>query len=85
LAGRSGANAAAERMRSIVTEGLDLAEWAGGVAYRWVTPFAAGQALAVPRQPPTIDRDSYVAFTGTQPRSNGARLPADPLRSYVTK
>jgi hypothetical protein len=52
-------------------EGLDPAGCAGGVAYRWVTPFAAGQALAVPRQPPTIDRDSYVAFTGRQPRSNG--------------
>ncbi len=46
--------------------------------------FAAGQALAVPRQPPTLDRDSYVAFTGTQPRELGARLPADALRSYVT-
>ena len=38
-----------------------------------VTPFAAGQALAVPRQPPTIDRDSYVAFTGTQPHANWGR------------
>ncbi len=69
-----------------MTEGLDPAECAGGVAYRWATPFAAGRALAVPRQPPTIDRASYVAFTGTQSHPNGrARLPADPLRSYVTK
>ena len=43
-------------------EGLDPADRAGGVAYLWVTPFAVGQALAVPRQPPTIDGDSYVAF-----------------------
>ena len=48
-------NAAAERMRSIVMEGFDPASRAGGVAYLRVTPFAAGQALAVPRQPPTID------------------------------
>ena len=40
------------------------------MAYLWVTPFAAGQALAVPGQPPSIDRDSYVAFTGTQPHAN---------------
>ncbi len=32
------------------------------------------QALAVPRQSPTIHRDSYVAFTRTQPRSNGGAL-----------
>ena len=74
-----------------MTGGLDPAECAGAVAYRWETPVAAGQALAVPRQSPTIHRDSYVAFTRTQPRSNGgalergrartgARLPADPLR-----
>jgi hypothetical protein len=50
-------------MRSIVMEGLDPAGRAGGVAYLWVTPFAAGQALAVPRQPPTIGGDSCVAFT----------------------
>jgi hypothetical protein len=56
-----------------MTEGLDPADRAGGVAYRWVTPFAAGQALDVQRQPPTIDRDSYVAFTGTQPHPNGGR------------
>ena len=48
-------------MRPIVTEGLDPAECAGGVAYRRVTPFAAGQVLAVPRQSPTIHRDSCVA------------------------
>jgi len=35
--------------------------------------FAAGQARAVPRRPPTIDRDSYVAFTGTQPHANWGR------------
>jgi len=44
---------AAERMRSIVTEGLGPAD--RGVAYLWVTPFA-GQALAIPRQPPTTNR-----------------------------
>ena len=49
------ANAAAERMRSIVMEGFDPAGRAGGVAYLRVTPFAAERALAVPRQPPTID------------------------------
>ena len=56
-----------------MTVGLDPAGRAGGVAYLWVTPFAAGQALAVPRQPPTIDRDSCVAFTGTQPHANWGR------------
>jgi hypothetical protein len=60
-------------MRSIVTEGLDPADRAGGVAYLWVTLFAAGQALAVPRQQPTIDRHSHVAFTGTQPHANWGR------------
>ncbi len=68
-----------------MTVGLDPAGRAGGVAYRWVTRFAAGQALGVPRQPPTIDGDSYVAFIGAQPHANGgARLPADALRSCVT-
>jgi hypothetical protein len=72
-------------MRSIVTEGLDLAEWAGGVAYRWVTPFAAGQACAVPRQPPTIDDDSYIRpHRRATARELGTRLPADALRSCVT-
>ena len=64
-----------------MTEGLDPAECAGGVAYRWVTPFAAGQALAVPRQSPTIHRDSYVAFTRTQPHANGGA----PARRCTTK
>ena len=73
MAGRSGANATAERMRSIATEALDPAGRAGGVAYLWGTPFAAGQALAVPRQPPTIDGDSDVAFTGAQPHANWGR------------
>jgi hypothetical protein len=85
LAGRSGANAAAERMRSIATEALDPAGRAGGVAYLWGTPFAAGQACAVPRQPPTIDDDSYIRpHRRATARELGTRLPADALRSCVT-
>lgn len=55
--------------------GLDPSGRAGGVAYLWVTRFAAGQALAVPRQPPAIDRHSCVAFTGTQPHTNWGACP----------
>ena len=64
-------------------EGLGPADLAGGVAYLWVTPFAAGQALAVPRQPPTIDRDSCVACTGTQPHANWVRA-CPPMHYEVT-
>ena len=53
MAGRYGANAAAERMRSMATQALDPAARAGGVASLWLTRFAAGPALAVPREPLT--------------------------------
>ena len=43
---------------------------ASGVAYLRATPFAAGQALAARRQPPAIDRDPCIAFTGAQPQAN---------------
>ena len=43
--------------------------------------YTAGQVLAVPRQSPTIHRDSCVAFTRTQPRSNGGA----PTRRSTTK
>ena len=46
---------------------------ASGVAYLRATPFAAGQALAARRQPPAIDRDSCIAFTGAQPQANLGR------------
>jgi hypothetical protein len=61
---------AAERIASIVIEALDPAERAEGVAYLCVTPFAAGQTLAVPLQPITIERDGYVAFVDAQPHAN---------------
>ncbi len=72
-------------MRSIATEALDPAGRAGRVAYLWVTPFAAGQACAVPRQSPTIDGDSYVRpQRRVAARELGTRQPADALRSCVT-
>ena len=49
------------RIASIVVEALEPAERNGGVAYLCVTPFAAGQTLAVPLQPIAIDRDCYGA------------------------
>jgi hypothetical protein len=55
---------------------------AGGVAYRCATPFAAGQAPAVRRQPPAIDRDCCVAITGGQPHANWQR--AGPPMNYVS-
>ncbi len=55
---------------SIVIGALDPAERTGGVAYLCVTPFAAGQTLAVPLQPVAIDRDCYVAFVDAQPHAN---------------
>ena len=67
-----------------MTVGLDPAGHAGGVAYLWATRFAAGQALAVPRQPPTIDGDSYVAFTRTQPHANWGR-PCPPMHCEVVR
>jgi len=54
---------------------------ASGVAYLRATSFAAGQALAAWRQPPAIDRDSCIAFTGAQPQANLGR--AWPMR-YVS-
>ena len=71
-------------MRPIATVGLDPAGHAGGVAYLWATRFAGGQALAVPRQPPTIDGDSYVAFTRTQPHANWGR-PCPPMHCEVVR
>jgi hypothetical protein len=58
------------RIASIVIEALEPAERAGGVAYLCVTPFAAGQTLAVPLQPIAIDGDCYVAFIDAQPDAN---------------
>ncbi len=55
---------------SIVIGALEPAERTGGVAYLCVTPFAAGQTLAVPLQPVAIDRDCYVAFVDAQPQAN---------------
>ena len=52
---------------------------AGGVARLCVTPFNAGQALALRRQPPTIDHHSCVAFTGAQPHANWRRA-CPPMR-----
>ena len=60
----------AGRIALIVIEALEPAERAGGVAYLCVTPFAAGQTLAVPLQPIGIDRDCYVAFIDAQPHAN---------------
>ena len=65
----------------MVMEALDRADRAGGVAYLWLTTFAAGQALAVPRQPLTIGGDSCVAVTGAAAREPGARPSAGALRS----
>ena len=56
---------------------------AGGVARLRATPFAAGQALALRRQPPAIDRDRCVAFTGAQPHANRRR--ACPPMRYVSR
>jgi len=70
MAGPSGGGLEAERIATIVTGALEPAERARGVAYLCVTPFAAGQALAVPVQPVVIDRDCYVAFVDAHPRAN---------------
>jgi hypothetical protein len=84
LAEWCGANAAAEWMRSMAMGALDPGGRAGGVAYLWLTTFAAGPALAVPREPLIIDRNSCVAFTGAPTREPGARLSAGALRSGAT-
>jgi hypothetical protein len=73
---------------SIVTGALEPAERAGGVAWLCVTPFAAGQTLAVPGQPVAIDRDCYVAFVDADPRANWGHacryLLIDALTGEVT-
>ena len=56
---------------------------AGGVAYLCATPFAAGQALALRRQPPATDRASCIAFTGAQPHANSRR--ACPPMRYASR
>ena len=56
---------------------------AGGVARLCVTPFAAGQALALRRRPPATDRDCCVAFTGAQPHANWRR--ACPPMRYASR
>jgi hypothetical protein len=70
MAGPSGGGLKAGQIASIVIGALEPAERAGSVAYLCVTPFAAGQALAVPVQPVVIDRDCYVAFVDAHPRAN---------------
>jgi hypothetical protein len=70
MAGPSGGGLEAGQLVSIVIGALEPAERAGGVAYLCVTPFAAGQTLAVPVQPVVIDRDCYVAFVDTHPHAN---------------
>jgi hypothetical protein len=64
-----GGGLGAERIASIVTEALEPAERASGVAYLCVTPFAAGQTLGVPVQPVVTDRDCYVAFVDAHPHA----------------
>ena len=61
-------------------EALDPAGRAGGVAYLCATSFGAGHALAVLAQPPAIDPDSCIAFTGAQPHANWRRA-CPPTRS----
>ena len=73
MTGPFGADAAARRMRSSAMQAPGPTGRAGGVARLCATPFAAGHALAVRRQPPTIDRDSCIAFTGAQPHANWER------------
>ncbi len=70
MAGPSEGDLDADRVASIVTGALDPAERAGGVAYLCLTPFGAGQTLAVPLQPVAIDHDCYVAFVDAQPHAN---------------
>jgi hypothetical protein len=51
-------------------EVLGPADRADGLACLCVRPFGAGQAPAVPWQPPALDCDCYIAFTGAQPHAN---------------
>ena len=51
----------------------DPVDRADGVVYLCVTPFGAGQALAVRRQPPAIDRDTCISSTGAKSRANRHR------------
>jgi hypothetical protein len=76
LTGPYGADAAAQRMRSIVMKAPGPA---GGVARLCATPFAAGQALALRRRPPAIDRACCVACSGVQPHANWRRA-CPPIR-----
>jgi hypothetical protein len=69
-------------MTSIVMQVPGPAGRAGGVARLRVTPFAAGQALALRRRPPAIDHDRRAAFTGAQPHANWRR--ACPPMRYVS-
>jgi hypothetical protein len=77
-----------ERAASIVVGALEAAERAGGVAYLCLTPFTAGQRLAVPGQPLAIDRDGWVGFVDPQPRANWGHacryLLIDALTGEVT-
>jgi len=70
MAEPSRGDVAAERIASIVIGALEPAERTGGVAYLCVTPFTAGQTLAVPLQPLAIERACYVAFVDAQPHAN---------------
>ena len=60
-------------MRSIVMQARDAADRPGRVAALCATPFAAGQAPAVPQWPPALDRDSHIVFTGARPHVNRER------------
>ena len=70
MAGPPGGRLDVEQIASIVARALEPAERARGVAYLCVTPFAAGQTLAVPVQPVVIDRDCYVALVDPHPHAN---------------
>ena len=70
MAGPSGGGLSAGQIASIVIGALEPAERAGSVAYLCVTPFAAGQTLAIPVQPVVIERDCYVAFVDAHPHAN---------------
>jgi len=50
-----------------VLQARDATGPAGGVGPLSATPFAAGQAPAVPRQPPALGRARRVVFTRAQP------------------
>ena len=71
--GRSGQMPRQRGMGLIAMRASGPAGRAGGVAYLRATPFAAGQALAVRRQPPGTGGGSCVAVTGAQPQANLGR------------